>query len=64
MTAQDDLREAAALVARALAQLDTTQRQPCDACGSKRFTNVVEVRIYESLAGTADKLRAAADKLG
>jgi hypothetical protein len=62
MKAPDLLRSAAALVGRALKQLDTS-RKACNGCGRPHFNNPDQARVYERIQPVARRLREYANKL-
>jgi hypothetical protein len=56
------LRQAAALVERALIQLDMREA-PCLECGTRHFRNREHAKVYERLTDTPSKLVNTADML-
>jgi hypothetical protein len=56
------LEAAAALVQRALAQLDVGE-SACVTCSARRFRNKDHARVYENLSAVPSRLRHASAKL-
>ena len=56
------LEAAAALVQRALSQMDV-QETSCDVCHARRFHNRDQARVYENLSAVPSRLRHAAARL-
>ncbi len=62
LDAPDLLRQAAALIERALIQFDVRE-SPCLECGRPHYRNMAHWKVYQQFTDMPTKLHGAADKL-
>ena len=62
-TRADRLREAAAIIASVVADLDITELEPCGECGRRIFANSEDAKNHEQLRDVPSRLMRIASQI-